>query len=150
MKKAKLNYPTKHLFILLFASMILFSFDSYATKISFLSSSIVPAARGDVNVTMDKNKNFVIKVQIEGLAEVNRLQPSKHTYVVWILTDQELTKNLGQIVSIASQGEKKLKATFDVISPAKPIKIFITAENDGSVQTPGDTVVLTTDRFFLK
>ncbi|MCX6285201.1 MAG: hypothetical protein NTW31_13320 [Bacteroidetes bacterium] len=150
MKKTRLNAKAKTLLLFSFAIMILFSFDSYATKVSFLSSPMVPAARGDVNVKIDKNKNYIIEIQIAGLAEVNRLQPSKHAYVVWILTDQEITKNLGQIVSIASQGEKKLKASFEVISPAKPIKIFITAENDGTVETPGDTVVLTTDRFFLK
>jgi len=149
MKNTRWDNRTKKLFLCFFTIMILFSFDSYAKKVSFLSSSIVPAARGYVNVTIDKNKNYVIDIQISDLAEVNRLQPSKHAYVVWILTDQEITKNLGQIISKASQNAKKLTASFEVISPAKPIKIFITAENDASTQNPGDQVVLSTDRFFL-
>lgn len=149
MKNPGFNKQTKNLFLCFFTIMILFSFDSYAKKISFLSSSTVPAARGYVNVTIDKNKNYVIDIQVSDLAEVNRLQPSKHAYVVWILTDQEITKNLGQISSKSSQNSKKLKASFEVISPAKPIKIFITAENDASTQNPDDQVVLSTDRFFL-
>jgi hypothetical protein len=150
MKKTRLNTRAITLFLFISAIMILFSFESNAKKFSFLSSAIVPAARGDVNVTIDKNNNYVIKLEISGLAEVNRLQPSKHAYVVWMLTDQELTKNIGQIVSIPSQGEKKLSASFKVVSPAKPIKIFISAENDGTVEAPGDQIVLSTDRFFLK
>ena len=74
--------------------MIMVSLDSYAKKITFLSSSVVPAARGYVKVTRDKNENYVIQVQVLDLAEVNRLQPSKHAYVVWILTDKEIINNL--------------------------------------------------------
>jgi hypothetical protein len=41
----------------------------------------------------------------------------------------------------------KLKASFETVSPVKPTKIFITAEDDPGVQYPGTQVVLTTQAF---
>jgi hypothetical protein len=149
MKKARLNILTKKMFLLFFIAMILVSLDSYAKKITFLASSAVPAARGYIKVTRDKNKNYVIQVQVLDLAEVNRLQPSKHAYVVWILTDKEIIKNLGRLNSQPNQGSKQLKASFETLSSSKPIKIFITAEDDAGAQNPNEQVILTTDRFLL-
>jgi hypothetical protein len=121
--------------------MILFSLSSCATKASFLTSSIVPAATGDVTVNSDKNNNYVIQIKLAGQAEAERLQPSKQTYVVWLETDHSAAKNLGQITI------SNLKASFETVSSFKPIRIFITAENDPAITYPGTQVVLTTDRF---
>ena len=119
----------------------------FAKKFGFLSSSVVPAARGYVKVKRDNNENYIIRVQISNLAEVNRLQPSKHAYVVWMVTDREITKNLGQIISSTTFLSTKLKASYETSSSSKPIKIFITAEDDAGTQSPNEQVILTTDRF---
>ena len=121
----------------------------FAKKIGFLSSAVVPAARGYVKVTRDNNENFIIKVQLSNLAEVNRLQPSKQAYAVWMVTDHEITESIGQINSSTTFLSTKLKASFTKVSASKPIKIFITAENDPGTQTPNEQVILTTDRFYL-
>ena len=147
MKKTTLN--TRTLFLAMLAIMILVSFDSYAKKFSFLSSAVVPAARGSVNVKRDNNKNYIIQVQVSNLAEVNRLQPSKHAYVIWMITDQEITKNIGQLNSSTTFLSTKLKASYETASSSKPIKIFITAEDDAGTQSPGEQLILSTDRFFL-
>ena len=149
MKTTKLNTLTKNLFLLFFTIMILLSFDSFAKKFSFLSSSIVPAARGYVRVTRDKNNNYIIQLQVSNLAEVNRLQPAKRAYVIWMITDQEITKNIGQLTSATTPLSTKLKANYKTASSSKPIKIFITAEDDPGTQSPNEQVILTTDRFFV-
>jgi hypothetical protein len=149
MKKTRVNTLTKKLILLLFSVMILLSLDSYAKKFSFLSSSVVPAARGYIKVKRDDNKNYVIQVKVSNLAEVNRLQPSKHAYVIWMITDQEITKNIGQLNSATTPLSTKLKASYETSSSSKPIKIFITAEDDAGTQSPSEQVILTTDRFFL-
>ena len=131
--------------ILLFISVCFFS--SCARKISFLISSFEPAARGVVKVSRDKNKNYVVDINIYNLAEVKRLQPSKNTYVVWMITDQNEIRNLGQIKSSEKMMSTKLKASFESASSYKPVKIFISAEEDGSTLNPGTMVVLTTDNF---
>jgi len=149
MKKTRVNTLTKKLILLLFSVMILISLDSYAKKFSFLSSSVVPAARGYVNVKRDKNKNYVIEVKVSNLAEVNRLQPSKQAYVIWMITDQEITKNIGRLNSSTTALSTKLKASYETSSSSKPVKIFITAEDDAGIQSPSEQVILSTDRFFL-
>ena len=126
---------------------ILFTLSSCAKKISFAGSSVVPAARGFVKVKKDNNSNYNIKVELSNLAEVNRLQPPRQTYVVWMETHQQTTKNIGQIHSSSNMLSKKLKASLETVSSFKPIKIFITAEDDAAVQYPGMQLVLSTSSF---
>ena len=128
--------------------IIALSLSACSKKIAFLTSSVVPAARGYVNIKTDKNKNNVIDIHLSELAEVQRLQPARQTYVVWMLTDHDITKNIGQIKSSTSMMNKQLKASFVTVSSFKPIKIFITAEDNADVQYPGSQIVLETDKFY--
>ena len=120
---------------------------SCARKMTFLTSSIVPAARGDVKVKKDNNSNYVIKIKLTNLAEVKRLEPSRHAYVVWMESDGSEIKNLGQINSSSSMLSKTLKASFETVSSSRPSKIFITAEDEASVLSPGSMVILSTSSF---
>lgn len=126
---------------------LLIPFQSCSKKIKFETSSVVPAARGDVKVSKNSNKNYVIKINFKNLAEVDRLNPPKKTYVIWMITDQKNTVNIGQIKSSSSMMSFKLKADFETATPFKPVKIFITAEDDGNVKYPGMFTVLTTTNF---
>ena len=126
-------------------TIMIFSLVSCATKAPFLTSSVVPAAKGSVKVKSDKNNNYVIQIAISNLAGVERLQPPRKTYMVWMVTDQQTTNNLGRITS-----SKKLKVSFETVSSSKPIKIFITAEDNENAQDPDEQIVLTTDNFWIK
>jgi hypothetical protein len=147
MKAITLNTLTKNIFFGILTIVIVFLFDSCARNYSFLNSSVVPAARGTVKVSRDKNKNYVIQIHLSNLAEVERLQPSKLTYVVWMVTDRDITKNIGQLNSSTKLFSKRLTGSFKTVSSSNPTKIFITAENDPGTQTPGMQVVLSTDSF---
>jgi hypothetical protein len=129
------------------AAIALFSFSSCARKISFQTSSVVPAARGDVKVKKDNNNNYSIQVSLNNLAEPKRLEPSKNTYVVWMETSDNVTKNIGQINSSTGFLSNKLKASFETVSSTKPTKIFLTAEDDAGIQYPGTQVIMTTNDF---
>ncbi len=131
------------------ASIVLFSysFDLSAQKVNFLTSSLVPAARGYVKVKKDKNNNYRIQIQLFDLAEVKRLQTAKETYVIWMETEEGVVKNIGQLDSSTSFLSKKLKANFETVSSFKPRKIFITAENEAGIQYPDTQIVLTTNTF---
>jgi hypothetical protein len=142
MKTNRLENPAKNILLFTLTVMLIFSLSSCSTKALFLTSSIVPAAKGSVKIKTDKNNNYVIEMQISNLAGVERLQPAKQSYVVWMVTDQDNTKNIGRVTS-----SKKLKASFKTVSSFKPVKIFITAEDDENVQYPGEQVVLSTDKF---
>jgi len=77
------------------------------------------------------------------LAEIERLDPSMQTYVVWMVTDRETTENIGRINS-----SNILNVSFEAVSSFQPIKIFITAEENESTQVPDEKIVLTTDNFW--
>jgi hypothetical protein len=143
MKLLKLNT----VFMGMLTILLLFSVETQAKKYSFLNSSVVPAARGFAKVTRDNNQNYVIKINISNLAEVQRLDPSKLSYVVWMNTDRDVIKNIGQVESGSKLMSKKLKASFETVSSFKPVRIFITTEDDASTQYPGSQVVLSTNRF---
>ena len=131
----------KNTFLALLVALMLFSCSSCATQKPFLISSVVPAARGTIQVKQDKNSNYVINIQLSNLAEPERLQPPKKTYVVWMVTANNTTRNIGQI----KPSNGALKASFQTISSSKPTKVFITAEDDATIQFWSSPIVLTTE-----
>jgi hypothetical protein len=147
MKTTLIKSAVKHLFLgLLFLGLIL-PLQSCSKRVKFENSPVVPAARGDVKISKNSNKNYEIKIKFDNLAEVDRLDPPKKTYVIWMVTDQQSTKNIGQIKSGSSVMSSKLKADFETSTPFKPVKIFVTAEDDGNVEYPGMYTILSTSNF---
>lgn len=134
------------LFFGIVALAAILSLNSCVKKMAFLPSSVVPAAQGAVKVKTDDNKNYAIEVEIFNLAEPQRLQPPKQMYIVWMLTDQGVTTNIGQIKTSTGTFSKNLKATLESVTSYHPIKIFITAEDDPNVQYPSWEIVLTTNQ----
>jgi hypothetical protein len=109
---------------------------------NFATSSILPAARGEIGVKKDKNNNYVIDVRVQNLAEANRLNPPKETYIVWMESNRNSAKKLGQIRPTSKALTGKLTAT----ETTQPDDIFITAEDNADVSYPNGQVVLTTKR----
>lgn len=122
--------------------IVILSLSSCARKTSFLTSAMVPAAEGTISVKKDKNKNYDIKVKIYNLAEVERLEPPKKVYVLWMENEEGRVKNMGRINSSHELISKKLKASFETVTPFKPTKIYITAEDEANIMTPSSMVVL--------
>jgi ABC-type Fe3+-citrate transport system substrate-binding protein len=140
MKTTRLNATVKTMFLLVLAITILSAFQSCATtQATFQKSSVVPAAEGKVTVNQDKNNNYVIKMKISNLADIERLIPEKKSYVVWMEADRGYAKNIGLISS-----SNQLNASFETVATQEPKRIFITAEEDENVQYPDSVVVLTT------
>jgi len=147
MKLSKLHSISKKILLGLLAFTMFATIYSCARKTTFLTSPVVPAARGSVKVKKDNNNNYNIKIKISGLAEAKRLEPAKQVYVVWLQSDENLTKNLGQINSNSGMLSKSLKASFETVTAFKPVKIYITAEDDSNVQYPGTHIILSTTDF---
>lgn len=95
----------------------------------------------------DNNDNYAIDIELVNLAEPERLQPPKSAYIVWLESDNNSVKNIGQIKTSTNILSSKLKASFKNVSAFKPSKIFITAEDDLNVQYPLGILVLTTTNF---
>lgn len=130
------------LFLFVGLSTLLVVGSSCSHKTTFLTSSVVPAAEGTILWKKDANDNYVITIKMVNLAEVERLVPPKKAYVVWLENQEGRPKNLGQINSFHETFSKKLKATFETVSPFKPTKIYITAEDESNVNFPSSMVVL--------
>jgi len=127
--------------------LLIFFFNSCSKKIIFPTSSIAPAAVGTVKIKKDNNKNYSMRVNIENLPDAKRLSPQRNYYVVWIETRNNGIKKLGRIVSSKGFLSSKMKASLDAVSPTKPTRVFITAENDEYIRYPGNMVVLDTGNF---
>jgi hypothetical protein len=81
---------------------------------------------------------------VADLVAAKKLIPAKHLYVVWMITEQTITKNLGQINGLSGMFVKKQKTSLETVSRFKPVKVFITSEYDAQVQYPSSQIILTT------
>lgn len=140
----KLLQPAKTISFILTLTLIML-FSSCATKMMFESSSTVPAATGSVKIKTDKNKNHDIQVSVSHLAPASKLSPPQNTYIVWMVTESNGVINVGQLNSSSSLLSKALKASLNTKTSFNPTSFFITAEDNGNVQYPGSTLILTTN-----
>ena len=137
-----MNTMKARIFTISLFIMIAFWFTSCSNRAFFLQSSFLPAAEGYVEVTRDKSENYKIKIDLKNFAGAERLDPANLTYVVWMVTARDAAVNIGRIST-----NNNLNATFETVSSFRPVKIFITAEEQENARYPGSMVVLTTDRF---
>lgn len=138
---------SRQIYRFVIAVCLLFTVTSCAKKVSFLSSTVVPAAKGNVTIKKDNNNNYAIRVKVENLTSPNRLRPRRDVYVVWMETENNGTKNLGQLKSSGGLFSSTLKGTLNTVSPFKPTRIAVTAEDNANIQHPGLDVVLRTREF---
>lgn len=113
---------------------------------NFVTSSVVPAATGEVKVKKDKNNNYVINVEVLNLADPKKLTPARESYLVWMESNGNSVKKLGQIDPSSGLLSKTMKGEVSATAVAEPTRVFITAENNVSLQYPAGDVVLTTNR----
>ncbi len=101
---------------------------SCASIAKFPVSVVVPAADITATKKQDKNKNYVITLTAVNLAEPSRLDPPKKIYSVWIVVDNGMIKNVGQLIN------KNAKTTvLKTITPFNVKEIIITAEDQGDL-----------------
>ncbi len=121
--KAITQKTTKSIFSIAITFLLVFSISSCSKKISFQTSSVVPAAEGSVKVKKDNNNNYSIDLNVIRLADPKRLNPPKNTYVVWIETSENGTKNIGSLNTSSSLFSKTLKSSLKTVSPLKPVSL---------------------------
>ena len=144
MKHLHTPSATRHFLFAVLSIMILMFASSCARKVSFQTSSVVPGAQGSVKLKKDNNSNYGIQIFLSNLAEPGRLTPPKSHYVVWMESDNNYIKNIGQINTSSSFMSKRLTSSFETVTAVKPTRIYITSEDDPGVQYPSSQVVLTT------
>ncbi len=140
----------KKLILLPAAFIMLFTLNSCSKKIAFGVSQAAPAAEAVAKIKKDKNKNYAIDLSVKHLASPDRLTPPRKYYVVWMVTESNGTKNIGQIKSSSSIISNTLKGSLKTVTSFKPMEIFITAEDDANIQWPGSMVIIKSDAIDIK
>lgn len=150
MKAIKLYNFTRSIFSVTIVLFTIFSLESCARKFAFSTSPVVPAAEGSAKVKKGKNDNYEVELRVIRLADPERLTPPRDTYVVWMDTEQNGTKNIGQLKTSTGFLSKTLKSSLETVTSFKPVGFFITAENNANIQYPNGQVVLRTENLDTK
>ena len=108
-----------------------------AKKFPMTAATIVPGARGVVEIDKDKNGNTRVNMEVQFLANPESLTPPATVYIVWLQEKDGSADNQGQL-----KVDKKLKANFKTITPAKSFDLFVTAERDSTIKAPSGAEVL--------
>ena len=109
-----------------------------ATKVDMTGTAAMPQANGEAKVQAKANAGLTnIELSVKGMTPPSNLGAEYLTFVLWAVTPDGRTSNLGEIL-INKNGEGKLTAT----TPAQTFSMIITAEPYFAVRVPSEIVVL--------
>ena len=108
---------------------------SGATKIDFRGTLLLPDARGEAKVE-SKQGYIEIEVEFDDLKPATAYGPEYLTYVLWAVTPEGRTSNLGEV--LLNGTKSKLNVTTELQSFA----MIMTAEPYFAVTLPSDVVVM--------
>ncbi len=109
-----------------------------STKVSLVPTDIAPEASGEAKVEIkSKADRATVEVKIKGLKPAHTLGAEFLTYVLWAVTPEGRTSNLGEML-LNKKGETEL----DTSTPAQAFSLIVTAEPYFAVHTPSEVVVL--------
>ncbi|MDP9113849.1 MAG: OmpA family protein [Acidobacteriota bacterium] len=108
---------------------------SGATKIDFAGTALMPAAHGEAKV--ESKKGYIeIEVEFRNLTEATPFGAEYLTYVLWAITPEGRTSNLGEILRNGTSGK------LDVTTELQAFALVVTAEPYFAVSRPSDVVVM--------
>jgi outer membrane protein OmpA-like peptidoglycan-associated protein len=110
-----------------------------ATNVIFVGTPAAPNASGEAKVEAKKGGTG-IEVKVKGMPQPTTLGSEFLTYVLWIVTPDGSTTNLGEI-PIDKNGEGKLNTT----AQSQTFAMGVTAEPYFAVALPSEIVVLVND-----
>jgi outer membrane protein OmpA-like peptidoglycan-associated protein len=106
------------------------------TKVDLKGTALMAQANGEAEVEA-KAGVTKIQVSIKGLAQPSTLGTEFMTYVLWAVSPEGRTINLGEIL-VNKNGEGKLSPTTQL----QTFSLFVTAEPYFSVRLPSETLIL--------
>jgi outer membrane protein OmpA-like peptidoglycan-associated protein len=107
-----------------------------ATKIALTSTGAVPQAYGEATVEAKTGATYV-EAEVKSLAQPTKFGASFLTYVLWAVSPEGSTYNLGE-VRINDAGEGRLKTSTQL----QAFSLFVTAEPYFAVHQPSEILVL--------
>ena len=106
-----------------------------STTIGFRGTSLQPRARGEAKVE-SKQGYTEIEVEFDDMAPATRYGREYLTYVMWSVTPQGRTSNLGEVILNGT------KSKLDVTTELETFGLIVTAEPYFAVTQPTNMVVL--------
>ena len=113
-----------------------------STRVVFPESPSMPGADVVFKVDKNKNNNYELELEVDNIARPNRLVPPRNNYVVWLETSSHGTINIGNL-----RVSSKNKGSLMTVTPYKPIRVFISAEDKQDVIFPSSQIVLSSEEF---
>lgn len=117
------------------AKAINYQHRSGATKIDFRGTELLPNARGEAKVE-GKQGYIEIEVEFDGLQPANKQGSEYLTYVLWAITPEGRTANLGEILLNGT------KSKLNVTTELQVFGLVVTAEPYYAVTQPSDLIVM--------
>ena len=109
---------------------------SGATKINFRGTDLMPAATGEAKVE-SKRGAMEIEVEFKGLNKPTTFGNEYLTYVMWAISPEGRSVNLGEVL-VGGNDRSKLDVTTDL----QTFALIVTAEPYYAVRRPSNVVVL--------
>jgi hypothetical protein len=113
------------------------SLASLASEVRLMADPSIPGAVGKAHLNKEKNGNLKLKVEVYHLAKPSALTPARQTYVVWTQARGKDPKNQGVL-----KVNDKLEGNFEDTVSNQDFDIFITAEDNPSIETPSEPTLL--------
>jgi outer membrane protein OmpA-like peptidoglycan-associated protein len=108
---------------------------SGATKIDFRGTELLAGARGEASV--EGKKGYIgIEVEFDGLQPATSNGPEYLTYVLWAVTPEGRTANLGEVLLEGTKSKLKVTTELQVFG------LVVTAEPYYAVTQPSDLIVM--------
>jgi outer membrane protein OmpA-like peptidoglycan-associated protein len=108
---------------------------SGSTTIDFRGTQLMPKSRGEAKVE-SKQGYMEIEVEFDGLQPANKQGAEYLTYVLWAITPEGRTANLGEILLNGT------KSKLNVTTELQVFGLVVTAEPYYSVTRPSDLIVM--------
>lgn len=106
-----------------------------STDIGFEGSPLMPSAKGQAKVS-SKQGRTAVEARFENLAPATQFGPEYLTYVMWAITPEGKTNNLGELLL---DGDK---SKLDATTPLQTFGLIVTAEPYYAVSQPSNAIVL--------
>ena len=113
-----------------------YQYRSGPTKVDFRGTVLLPAAKGDATVDPQKGRTE-IDAKFDGLKAPQRFGREYLTYVLWAISPDGSSHNLGEIVPNSSN-----HAHLPVTTDLQAFGLIVTAEPYAAVRLPSDVVVM--------
>jgi outer membrane protein OmpA-like peptidoglycan-associated protein len=117
------------------AKAVSYQHRSGATKVDFRGTDLLPGSRGEAKVE-SKQGRIEIEVEFDGLQPAGKNGAEYLTYVLWAITPEGRTANLGEVLLNGT------KSKLDVSTELQVFGLIVTAEPYYAVTQPSDLVVM--------